>query len=344
MAMASRFWTAMYGKWRSAKVARAPGYSILMMVPGDLPVFLDLALDVCGAQDLTHCAEILVIPDRPLPEFRKRFAACAEERPNLPLRFVKLPLIDRMVTKRMNHPHHNYFLQVKNGIDASRTSHVLLHDADLFIVEPHFLKTHYELCVEGKFACMGLSPVWDQWFRDNGYPWVTATWELLIDVAWAQQFPPHKHHGHRDVLNGVAHDFDATLLPQCLTPPERIGRHQEDWGFVHFNYVISTYRWFQRSGRRFEDTNFRVLLVRLLIDACDRSGWEYEAPPIGDLVKGLRDPSRRVTFTKQETRKNYPEFRAKLGELLEKGRLSAAQCESIRRGIEPFDKAFDWRH
>ncbi len=341
--MASRFWTTMYSKWRTAGKARKPGYTILMMVPGDLAVFLDLALDVCGAQDLTHCAEILVIPDRPTPEFRKRFAACAEERPNLPLRFVMLPLLDRMVTKKMNHPHHNYFLQVKNGIEFANTSHVLLHDADLFIVEPNFLKAHYEACVERNLVCMGLSPVWDQWYRDNNYAHVTATWELLIDVAWAQQFPPFEHHGHRGVINGVAHDFDATLLPQCKTAPERIGRHDKDWGFVHFNYVISTYRWFQREKRRFEDTNFRVLLVRLLIDACDRSGWVYDAPPVAELAKGLRDPSRRVTFTKQETRKNYPEFRTKLAELIERGRLSEPQCESIRRGIVPFDKAFDWR-
>ena len=343
MALASRFWTTMYGKWRSAGAERKPGYSILMMVPGDLAVFLDLALDVCGRQDLTHCAEILVIPDRPSPEFRKRFAACAEERATLPMRLVTLPILDRLVTRRMNNPHHNYFLQLKNGIDASRTTHVLLHDADLFIVEPNFLKSHYETCVEKKLACMGLSPAWDQWYRDNGYPHVTATWELLIDVAWAQQYPPHQHHGHRGVINGVAHDFDATLLPQCLTPPERVGRHDQEWGFVHFNYVISTYRWFQRSTGRFEDTNFRVLLVRLLIDACDRSGWQYDAPPVAELAKGLRNPSCRVTYTKQETRKNYPEFRGKLKELIERGRLPEDQCAIMRKGIETFDRAFDWR-
>ncbi|MCC6153682.1 MAG: hypothetical protein IT367_07980 [Candidatus Hydrogenedentes bacterium] len=343
MALASRFWTTMYGKWRSARKDRSPGYTILMMVPGDMAVFLDLALDVCGGQDLTHCAEILVIPDRPSPEFRKRFEAAQDERAHLPMRLVTLPFVDRLVTRKMNNPHHNYFLQLKNGIDHSRTTHVLLHDADLFIVEPNFLKAHYEACVERRLACLGLSPAWDQWYRDSGYPHVTATWELLIDVAWAQQYPPYKHHGHRDVLNGVSHEFDATLLPQCLTPPERVGRHDQEWGFVHFNYVISAYRLFQNSTGRYEDSNFRVLLVRLLIDACDRSGWQYDAPPISELAIGLRNPSRRVTYTKQETRKNYPEFRSKLKELIERGRLQDAQCASIRKGIEPFDRAFDWR-
>lgn len=343
MALASRFWTTRYRKWRNAKAQRAPGYSILMPVPGDLAVFLDLALDVCSAQDLTHCAEILVIPDRYSSEFKQRFDLCVQERPNLPLRLVVLPLIDRLITRRMNHPHHNHFLQLKNGIEATRTTHALLHDADLFIVQPDFLKAHYETCVARNLACLGLSPVWDQWYRDNGYPHVTATWELMFSMEWALQFPPYQHHGHKDTVDGKEHEFDTTLLPQCLTPPDRVARHADEWSFVHFNYVISTYRWFQRSTGRFEDTNFRILLVRLLIDACDRSGWQYDAPPIGDLAKGLRDPSSRVTYTKQETRKNYPEFRAKLAELLDKGRLSEAQCLSIRRGIEPFDKAYDWR-
>jgi len=252
-------------------------------------------------------------------------------------------LIDRTVARRLNNGGHNHFLQLKNGVEASRTTHVLLHDADLFIVAPDFLKSHYEACVARQLACIGVSPAWDAWYRANGYGHVTATWELLFEVAWAQQFPPHAHHGHQGVINGVAHEFDTTFLPQCQTPAERIGRHEKEWDFVHFNYVICTYREFQKSVRRFEDTNFRVLLVRLLIDACDRSGWVYDAPPISELAMGLRNPSRRVTYTKQETKRNYPEFRLKLKEMLEKGRLSTAQCASIRKGIEAFDRAFDWR-
>jgi len=51
-----------------------------------------------------------------------------------------------------------------------------------------------------------------------------------------------------------------------------------------------------------------------------------------------------VTYTTQETRKNYPEFRAKLAELLAEGRLSDAQRQSIRKNIEPFDRAYDWNN
>ena len=43
------------------------------------------------------------------------------------------------------------------------------------------------------------------------------------------------------MIQGQLHTHDITFLPQSLTPPERIARH-EDWtGFVHLNYVICTY-------------------------------------------------------------------------------------------------------
>lgn len=341
--LASLFWRSAYRRWKSSTANRVPGYTILLPVPGDLPVFLDLALDVVSGQDLEHCAEILVIPDRPLTAFHRRFTDCLKERQHLPLRLVVLPPLDRLITRRLNNPGHNHFLQLKCGIDASTTTHVLLHDSDLFILDRDFLKSHYETCVANNRVIMGLSPVWDDWYRQAGYEHVVATWEMLIDVAWALTFPPHQHHAHIGVVDGKTHEFDTVLLPQCLTPPDRIARHERAWRFVHFNYVISTYRWFQRSEGRFEDANFRVLLVRLLIDACDRSGWDYEAPTADELAKGLRDPSRRVTYTKQETRKNYPEFRAKLAHLLAEGRLTDAQRQSIRQNIGPFDRAFDWR-
>ncbi len=62
------------------------------------------------------------------------------------------------------------------------------------------------------------------------------------------------------------------LWPQCQTPPEQIERHQQEWGFIHFSHVVSTYRRFQQSKEAFEDSYFRILLIRLLIDAYDQSG------------------------------------------------------------------------
>lgn len=343
-ALTAQFWQALYGKWDSPLEDREPGYSILLMLPGDLPVFLDIALESFRSQDLTHCAEILVIPDRPFGGFRRRFDSYASSAPDLPpLRFVNLSPVGRLFTYRLNHPHHNYFLQLHSGIRASRGTHICLHDADLFFLNPAFLRSHYDTCIARDLAVLGQSPVWDEWYRQNGYEHVVSTWEMMMSAEWALRFPPYMHRGHLETVDGTTHEFDATLLPQCLTPGNRIGCAGSESDFVHFNYVFGTYRWYQRTAGPFEDTKLRILLIRLLIDSFDCSGTRYDVPGIHELQRGLSDASCRVTYMETKTRNNYPAFRSKLATLLERGGFSEARViQRIRRGIEPFDKAFDW--
>src|SRR5438105_5910705 len=102
--------------------------------------------------------------------------------------------------------------------------------------------------------------------------------------------------GHHDTLDGKQHEFDITLWPQCKTSPQRIGLYTEEKEFVHFNYVICTYRWFQQSKGSYEDEYFRLLLIRLLIDAYDCSEEPYELPSLIDMIRGLKDGSNRVTY------------------------------------------------
>ena len=47
----SAFWRIRFARWSSAPSgAVRPGYTLLLPVPGDLPVFLELALAVCRTQ------------------------------------------------------------------------------------------------------------------------------------------------------------------------------------------------------------------------------------------------------------------------------------------------------
>ena len=54
----------LYGKWEPRLSVPVPGYSLLMPVPGDLPVFLKIALDVCGKQNHQHLIETIIVPDQ----------------------------------------------------------------------------------------------------------------------------------------------------------------------------------------------------------------------------------------------------------------------------------------
>jgi hypothetical protein len=53
---------ALYGSWEGTNaMPRADGYTALLPVPADLPVFLQIALKSLLTQDRKHLAEILVI-------------------------------------------------------------------------------------------------------------------------------------------------------------------------------------------------------------------------------------------------------------------------------------------
>ncbi len=335
-----KLWKWFYDKWGKTLSEPVPGYTILLPVPGDLPVFLKIALEVCATQDSEHLVETMIIPDRLTSGLPELIETWKKDYLSSPVRLVNLKSLEQIITRYQNNPGTNHWLQLITGVEAARTTHVLLHDADLFIPEPNFLKLHYQTCVEKNYSCLGLSPVWDSWYQEQGINHLTATWEILFDTAWLRSFQPWQHRGHDDLLDGKWHTFDTTLWPQCQTLPERVGRHQQEWGFIHFNYVISTYRWFQKSKGPFEDQYFRLLLVRLLIDAYDRSGWVYEVPTLAGLVEGLNDSSNRVTYIQEQTRQKYPEFRLKLQRLIDSGLLDDEKVTILCDGVQPFDRVF----
>ena len=336
-------WKWFYTQWSQSVVEPLPGYTILLMVPGDLPVFLKIALEICASQNPKHLIETLVIPDKWIPGFDELLENWARDYSISPLRLVRLKPLEYAITHYQNNPHTNCWLQMLRGVEAVRTTHALWHDADLFICEPRFLKTHYETCAAQQLACLGVSPVWDTWYRQQGINHLTATWELIFDVNWLRSFKPWEHRGHDGIVAGKPHTFDITFWPQCQTRSDQIGYYYKEWGFIHFNYVVGTYRWFQKSKGAFEDGNFRLLLVRLLIDAYNPAGWSYEVPLIEELAKGLTDSCSRVTYLKQETRQQYPEFRTKLQRLIDSNLLNAQRVSVLSDGVKPFDRAFGYR-
>lgn len=331
-----------YRKWPRMSRLRQDGYTLLLMVPGDLPVFLKAAMDVCGAQDMTHCAEVLVIPDQRSEAFRRILESYKQNWQGATLRLIELNPLESLGAKLRRKPGINHWLQIVRGISAARTTHALLHDADLFISDKKFLRRHYELCKKRRLACLGVSPAWDQWFTDKGYGYLTATWELMVEIPWVQSWEPWVHRGQFRQFAGEDHMFDTLYWAQCHSDSSRIGRHEGEHGFVHFNYVISTYRFFQQSKTPYEDSHFRLLLVRLLITAFDDGQWVYEVPEVDELSRGLKSANSRVTYLEEETHNNYENFRDKFEQLLCGGQLNNEKISRIRSDIEAFDQRFSW--
>ena len=338
----------LYPRWRGARDARdapddrEPGYSLLLTVPGDLPVFLRIAMQVCGAQDPAHRVETLVLPDGRPDGFDRAFERYARDWTGGPIRVVPLRRVEGALGRWRKNPHLNHWMQLVTGLSAARATHALLHDADLFVDEPDFLRRHHEECGDRGLAVLGLSEAWDDWYRRHGLDHMVSTWEMVVEVEWARSFAPWEHRGHMGEIDGRPVEFDTTFRPQSRTAPERIGLAASAPRFVHFNHTICRYREFQRArrrGRSWEDRTFRILLVRLLIDVFDDSGWEYEAPPVTGLLRGLQDPDAPVTYRFPEAADSYVRFRETLDQLADAELIGAARADALRAAVAPFDAA-----
>lgn len=334
-----RYWNARFARWPAARQA-LPGYSLLVPVPGDLPVFLELALATCGLQEAQHRRETVVLPDRP----SRQIHAIVERHRGTwtgDLRVQPLPMPERIGLPLLRNPSHNHGIQIITGVGVARASHLVLHDADLFLLRPDALDRHYEHTARHGLAVCGVDPVWDTWFAERGLE-LAATWEMCTARDWMRAFPPSMHMGHAAEILGQQHVFDTTLHPQALTDPRRIAVRPDPEGIVHFNYVISTYRHFQRSAGPFVDERFRLLLVRLFVDLFAMTPFDYRLPALDELAGGLRDDRARVRYPSptRDTAQEYRSWREKVDRILAGQWTSPARRESAASALTPFDRHY----
>ncbi len=328
-----------YMTWRPPVDPPQDGYTLLMPVPGDLPILTRLALDVCSRQDPTGRHETILLPDRLTPEWLDLVAPLAQTSSAGVVRWVALDTFDALMVERYADAALINWLQWVRGVEAVTTTHAVWHDSDLFFTDPCFLRQHVETCATRGLAVYGVSPAWDSWYARRGLGHITAAWEIAFAVAWARRFAPWDFRGHDAAWNGERHTFDVTYWPQANTPPDHIARLPTESGFVHFSHVVSEYRLFQAAGGPFEDAHYRLLLVRLLADAYAAPSSAASIPALGDLIAGIDTDAARVTYRRPTTRANWPACYARLAPLLAGGILGGATTEALRAGVARFERA-----
>ena len=336
-------WRADFSRWNGTPSA-APGYTLLAPVPGDLPAFIHLVLAMAAQQDATGRVETIIVPDHITPEFETSLRRARTLFDVGPLRVVHVgwrgAAIRRFLGPGSSMPH---FIQIYYGALAVRTSHVLLHDADLFVDDPVFFREHYRECVNGGFACLGVAPAWDEWLRENGAPHVVATWELMFETRWLRSFPPWQHRAHFAEWHGGRHGFDTMLCPQAHTPASRCGLNTRTEGLTHFNFVFGEYRTFERSqGPVYEDHKFLILLIRLLHDAYQGNGEKNKLeklPSMRELARGLSTRPGRISYRFRGAPEAYREFRHKVERVVNGPFLSTEQRARVVEELRPFDVA-----
>jgi hypothetical protein len=272
-----------YSQWSDNDRELSGGYTILLPTPSDLPLFLNLALEIIKNQDLTDLKEILIIPDWPSPLVEEFYRHIAKDYVNLPIRFISLRRRDQLawaLTKSITTRH---FTQLVRGIDETNTDYAIIHDSDLFLPSGNFLRTQYEACHNRKLVAFGVEP----WQPEDPDTFV-ATWEMTFSVKWAKSFPPFMHRGQIKVIKGHRWDFDTTLLPQYLTDEQLIDWNSRQGDFFHFRYTIAAYRKFVNGQRLPANYGLKLFLIRTLIDAFDVSDSHYQinVPDHSEFLEG----------------------------------------------------------
>jgi hypothetical protein len=331
----------LYERWPKG-LERTDGYSILIPTPGDLPVFAHLALAGLAHQDATDRHEIIVIPDQMTPEFGATVERASELFAPGTVRVAPIGRKGQALQRLSGEPYLNHFLQVFRGVEAARASHVVLHDVDLFINKPEFFRERYHECRNARLACLGVELAHDvDWYERHGVGPVLTTWELMFEVEWVRTFPPWQVHGHENSINGGTHVFDTMDYPQVRTPAERRRLREAPDEYVHFRWVITVFRHFQRaSGQPYEDHRFRLLLIRILVDAFGGFHGRQLLPSVNELARGITDAGASVTYQSSEIEVRYASFRDMLRHLTDGPLIAAEGVEGIERALAPFDAAF----
>jgi hypothetical protein len=338
---------ALYRRWRRP-CPFEEGYSLLLPSPMDMPFLLRYALEALAGMDLTHCREVLVVPDGWGDDggaaLRRAMAEVGGGLP-VPLEYVSPTSVDLFVNRLSGRTNGaaTHWMQAVVGVTAARSAHAFLHDSDAFFVDGDALERHYRACVDRGMYTLGVTARWDPLFRDRGYD-VPGTWELMFSTRWARDRGPYAlRGGWRDTPHGRAL-FDSMLHRQYLDyETGKVGILEPAPRIVHFNGTIVTYRNARDRAGPVVDELFRILLLAVLEDLMPSSDGPPELPGVDELARGLTDPKARVRYDTPEAARQWPGFRAQLDELCEAPTFQGDRAGRVRELLAPFDEHFAGR-
>jgi len=295
-------------------------------------------MKVLSHQNIRNANDVIVVPDNPCRAFYEMVLRDKSRNITVPVIFAERTRLKRIVARAYNRPNHYHWTQIVSGVECSRSSRVLLHDADMFLLADNFLEDHYAYSLQKDLKVLGISPAWDSWFSENGYGHVTATWEMLFKVEWIRSYPPVLFHGHTNRIGGLTHTFDTSYYVQCLTDPSSIAFCESSSSFIHFNWLISGYRWYVKRRTDYCDERFIIMLLRLLIDEFDPRGGYRLIPTWEAMVKQIQERQGPVSFPPSNTHSPaYRNMRKKIGSLFSSSLFTKTGRDSIDQKLKPFD-------
>ncbi len=303
-----------YSHWMKKNRDLGAGYTILLPTPSDLPVFLALALEVISKQNQAHLKEIIVIPDWPSSKFERYFETLIKSINCAPIRLVNINSTDKLAWKLTKSITTRHFTQIVRGIDETTTQHAIIHDSDLFLPPGDFLLQQFLTCKNNNYFVYGLD-MRRSLSRFDRKEFV-ATWEMTCSTNWFRSFPPYMHKGQVIKINGRRQEFDTTLLPQYLTDPSHISWKNRNNEYVHFSYVIASYRNFINKKGYIPAYSVKLFLIRTLVDVFDCTGWEYRGLPEHEEFLAGKHGVKELVADKEHGGRIISEFNQKIDRII----------------------------
>ena len=233
-------------RWKPMTDPR-PGYSILLGTPWDLVHLLPVNLRFIERMDLTDLDQLFVVFDRCHRDGMDEVEADMKRRfPSLPLRFMHYPEKPGRLVERLDISTFYNSMNTVLALSECRTRHYLLHDFDLYPIDPSYFRGMYEAMRDDDLHFTGLefTPFYELTEDDA----VIGTWALGMDAEWVRsKWRPihcfHKMHKY----DGRWIKLDPYSWLQLQTTKRRLAG-EFDGRACHVKNLCSTYLRFS-TGR-----------------------------------------------------------------------------------------------
>lgn len=217
------------------------GFSIVLGTPWALRELLAVNLEFVSRCDLDGLDALHVVFDRTRKPGAEEFIERIQKRfPGLPLEFHFHPPVAGWLVDRIGQSKFYAATNWATGLAACRTRYAVMHDFDLYPVQPDFFLKIVEAMRSRGLRFSGAEFTRFDALTDDDR--LIGTWELGVDVAWIRQHHRPIHCFHKIAsVNGRSVDLDPFSWLQYNTPERDTADGVGPDSFIHVRNLCSTY-------------------------------------------------------------------------------------------------------